>query len=595
MKQLSCLPAETFDTWADVYDSQPNPLLALEQRILGPMVPDVRGLDVLDVGCGTGRWLKQLAARTPRSLLGVDISPQMLLQAAAKLGHNCDLQLGSSAAMPFGNAVADVVLSCFVVSYVDDLGAFAQEIDRVTRPGSTVLLTDMHPDTEASRNWKRSFEAAGSSTGMQGKGWSLQQVTDAFLDRGFQLLSLREPTFGFEERQNFDECGRLDLYESAAPFPAIYVLELRKPPISTPLENGVLGASEAIGRAATPRALGPDEAMASSRPVPLGSELASMPILILNVHTHCNCRCVMCDIWKRETHEQIKVADLDRHRASLIKLGVRQVVLTGGEPLLHSDLRALCDFFREQKIRLTLLTTGLLLVKRAQEVSALFDDIIVSIDGPQEIHDGIRRVKGAFDVIGRGVAAVKAHRPGIRISCRTTVQKANHRHLLATVEAAKTLRFDSISFLAADLTSQSFNRALVWPGERQNEIALTETEAAALHDEIERLIVEHADDIRDRFIAESADKLRRIHRRFREHLGHVSPESPVCNAPWVSTVIEVDGSVRPCFFHRPIGNITTSSLEQVVNGEPARLFRESLDVGRNPTCQRCVCSLNYQE
>src|SRR5271154_7597199 len=53
------------------------------------------------------------------------------------------------------------------------------------------------------------------------------------------------------------------------------------------------------------------------------SMLASMPILVLNVHSHCNCRCVMCDIWKRETHEQVRVSDLDRHRASLRKLGVR--------------------------------------------------------------------------------------------------------------------------------------------------------------------------------------------------------------------------------------------------------------------------------
>src|SRR5277367_6021402 len=98
------------------------------------------------------------------------------------------------------------------------------------------------------------------------------------------------------------------------------------------------------------------------------SALARMPILILNVHSNCNCRCVMCDIWKRETHEQVRVADLDRHRASLRKLGVQQVVLTGGEPLLHGDLGALCLFFREQNIRLTLLTTGLLLLKRADEV-----------------------------------------------------------------------------------------------------------------------------------------------------------------------------------------------------------------------------------
>ena len=159
MKQLSSFPPEVFDTWADVYDSQPNPLLSLEQRVLGPMLPDVRGLDVLDAGCGTGRWLTQLAARSPRSLLGVDISPQMLQLAAAKLDHNCDLRLGSCTALPFSNGVADMVLSSFVISYLGDLETFAQEIDRVARPGTTIFLTDMHPDTEASCNWKRPFQA----------------------------------------------------------------------------------------------------------------------------------------------------------------------------------------------------------------------------------------------------------------------------------------------------------------------------------------------------------------------------------------------------------------------------------------------------
>jgi MoaA/NifB/PqqE/SkfB family radical SAM enzyme len=318
-----------------------------------------------------------------------------------------------------------------------------------------------------------------------------------------------------------------------------------------------------------------------------------MPILILNVHSNCNCRCVMCDIWKREKHQQVRVADLDRHRASLRNLAVRQVVLSGGEPLLHSDLHALCSFFHQENIRLTLLTTGLLLLKRASDVSALFDDVIVSIDGPREIHDGIRRVNGAFDLIARGVAAVQQQNPDIEIACRSTVQKANHRHLRATVAAAKMLRFDSISFLAADLTSEAFNRPLVWPGERQSEIALTAQEAVELENEVEMLIVEHFQDIRSKYIVESADKLRRIPRRFREHLGELAPQAPICNAPWVSAVIEVDGSVRPCFFHRPVGSVKSSTLEEVVNGETAKLFRQSLDVSENPTCRRCVCSLNY--
>ena len=325
----------------------------------------------------------------------------------------------------------------------------------------------------------------------------------------------------------------------------------------------------------------------------LASKLTSMPILILNVHSNCNCRCVMCDIWKREKHEQVRVADLDRHRASLRHLGVRQVVLSGGEPLLHNDLPALCNFFRQENIRLTLLTTGLLLLKRANDVSTLFDDVIVSIDGPRAIHDGIRRVNGAFDVISRGVAAIQKQNPDIEIACRTTVQKANHRYLRATVAAAKIVGFDSVSFLAADLTSEAFNRPLVWPGERQSEIALTAQEVAELEDEMEALIVEHDHELRRRYIVESADKLRRIPRRFREHLGELSPQAPICNAPWVSAVIEVDGSVRPCFFHRPVGSIRSSTLEEVVNGEAARVFRQSLKVSDNPTCRRCVCSLNY--
>jgi Fe-coproporphyrin III synthase len=327
----------------------------------------------------------------------------------------------------------------------------------------------------------------------------------------------------------------------------------------------------------------------------LESELRSMPILILNVHSHCNCRCVMCDIWKREIHEQVKVEDLERHRASLRKLGVRQVVLSGGEPLLHSDLRGLCSFFREEDIHLTLLTTGLLLLKRADEVSELFDEVIVSIDGPGEVHDAIRRVRGAFEVISRGVAAVHLLRPDLRIACRTTVQKANHLHLRATVKAAKMAGFDSISFLAADLTSEAFNRPLVWPGERQSEIGLTVSEVAGLEEEIELLIQEHGEDIGGKYVAESGEKLRRISRRFRAHLGLASFESPVCNAPWVSAVVEVDGSVRPCFFHRAVGSVASSSLEEAVNGEKARRFRGALRVSENLTCQRCVCSLNYRE
>jgi MoaA/NifB/PqqE/SkfB family radical SAM enzyme len=303
----------------------------------------------------------------------------------------------------------------------------------------------------------------------------------------------------------------------------------------------------------------------------------------------------MCDIWKSTDNREMRSVDLDRHREDIRRLSVRTVVLTGGEPLLNQDLRSLCKFFLDEGIHITLLTTGLLLKKRAGEVAELVDDVIVSLDGPEEIHDRIRGINGAFRLIGDGIKSVRELRPAFPFAARATVQRANRLQLRATALSARALGFNSISFLAADLTSEAFNRPSTWPLSRQNEIGLTREETIELEAEIDRLISDHADDLRCRFIQEDEAKLRRIVRHFRAHLGEIEPEAPTCNAPWVSAVVETDGLVRPCFFHRPIGNVNDDSLLNVLNGDNAQRFRRMLKMQDDPICRRCVCSLNHKD
>ncbi len=322
--------------------------------------------------------------------------------------------------------------------------------------------------------------------------------------------------------------------------------------------------------------------------------LSALPILLLNVHEQCNCRCMMCDIWQRKDGKELDLADFARHRESLIRLGVRQVVLTGGEPLLHHNLEGLLALLRDCGIGITLLTTGLLLSQRAAVVADGVDEIIVSIDGPELVHDSIRRIKGAYRLIDRGIQQVRNRKRDLPIRGRSTVQKANCRLLRQTVAGAKALSLDSISFLAADVTSQAFNRELIWPGERQGEIALARDEIDALETEVEALLLDNSEDVSSRYIVESPAKLRRIVSHFREQIGERPPTAPICNAPWVSAVLEVDGSVRPCFFHRSVGNVAARTLEEVINGDDARQFRNSLNIDTNAICRRCVCSLNYQ-
>jgi len=324
------------------------------------------------------------------------------------------------------------------------------------------------------------------------------------------------------------------------------------------------------------------------------ARIAQMPILILNVHSHCNCRCVMCDIWQRAYTSEYPILELERHRKSIVDLGVRQVVFTGGEPLLHRNFAALCAFFRELNVRITLLTTGLLLHAKSAEIATGVDEVIVSIDGPAVVHDAIRRVPRAFETIAKGVASLQRLAPQVRIMARTTVQRLNHNHLRRTVEAAQSLNLASISFLPADLSSSAFNRDAPWDLARQEEIGLNPSEVAALEEEVESLVAAYQPLIDSRFIVENEAKLRRLATRFREHLGLVPATSPICNAPFVSAVVELDGSLKPCFFHPPVASTTNQTLERAMNSESARAFRSTLDVAVNPTCQRCVCSLNYR-
>jgi MoaA/NifB/PqqE/SkfB family radical SAM enzyme len=300
----------------------------------------------------------------------------------------------------------------------------------------------------------------------------------------------------------------------------------------------------------------------------------------------------MCDIWKIRQVREISVEDLRPHLESLLALGVGWVVLSGGEPQLHSEFSALSQLIRANGIRVTLLTAGLLLESQARSVAEVVDDVIVSLDGPPEIHDRIRGVPGSFARLERGVRALRRASAGIVVRGRSTVQKDNCIYLRATVQAAKEIGLDSISFLAADLTSAAFNRPQGWTPDRQTRVALDANEVRKLEVEVEALLRDCSADIAAGFVAESAEKLRRIVLHFRAHLGETAPTAPRCNAPWVSAVIEADGAVKPCFFHRSLGNIREKLLVDIINGPEAIRFREQLDIPRNEICQRCVCSLH---
>src|SRR5579872_4722251 len=88
--------------------------------------------------------------------------------------------------------------------------------------------------------------------------------------------------------------------------------------------------------------------------------ITALPIVILMPHSACNCRCVMCDIWKGNHNlRQLTEKDVEGLMESLRRLGTRQVLLSGGEALLNPKFFDLCAILKRESIRITLLSTGL--------------------------------------------------------------------------------------------------------------------------------------------------------------------------------------------------------------------------------------------
>ena len=318
----------------------------------------------------------------------------------------------------------------------------------------------------------------------------------------------------------------------------------------------------------------------------------NLPVLVIMPHSRCNCRCVMCDIWKaNHDKKEISVETLQQHIATFKKLGVREIVFSGGEALMHSNLWEFSRLLRKEEIKLTLLSTGLLLQKHAGFIVENLNGVIVSIDGSQHVHDQIRQVPNGFEKLADGVRALKKLDHKFPVTGRCVLQRHNYADFVNIVLSAKKINLDQISFLTADVSSSAFNRVEAWTDEHVNQISLGEKEANEFEQIIENSFIELKREYDTGFIAENPQKMRRLVQYYKAFNGRGEFPDPVCNAPWVSAVIESDGKILPCFFHKPYGNIYENDFMSVINSKVAVAFRKSLDMSKDTTCKRCVCSL----
>lgn len=179
---------EGYDRWAEGYDRYDNPLIALEQPVVRAQLGEVAGLDVLDVGCGTGRhalWMAEAGAR----VTGIDFSSGMLAQLRAKQSDALTVvEHDFTQGLPLADASVDLVTCCLVLEHVPRLDAVLAEMARVCRPGGRIVVSDFHPEM-LRRGYHARFREApdGPKFQMQGEAHTVSDYVMATVRSGLQL------------------------------------------------------------------------------------------------------------------------------------------------------------------------------------------------------------------------------------------------------------------------------------------------------------------------------------------------------------------------------------------------------------------------
>jgi Fe-coproporphyrin III synthase len=323
------------------------------------------------------------------------------------------------------------------------------------------------------------------------------------------------------------------------------------------------------------------------------NKVYSLPIVILMPHSACNCRCIMCDIWKDNRNlKQLNEEDVKDLITALKKWGTEQVLMSGGEAILHPKFFRFCEMLRKEHISVSLLSTGLTLGNHVEQLLRHVNNVIISLDGLEETHNNIRNIPDAFQKTVAAIKSIKKADPAFRVTSRTVIHRLNFRDWPGIIETGKSIGLNQVSFLPADVSSHAFNREILWSDAKQHEILPAPEEIEEMREVTSKVILNYREDIQNGFIAEDEEKLKKIVNYYSAFYGKNPFPYKKCNAPWVSTVIEADGTVRPCFFHKAIGNIHENDLEDIVNGEKGIRFRKELDMSTDQTCNRCVCYLH---
>lgn len=160
------------------------------------------------------------------------------------------------------------------------------------------------------------------------------------------------------------------------------------------------------------------------------------PISVTFLITYrCNFQCNYCDVYNCDERE-MTTTEIFAMIDELVTLGMRRFGINGGEPLLREDIGEIVSYAKKKNLFVTLFTNGSLVLKNIDKLKGL-DILLISLDGPRDIHDA-QRFSGSFDKVMEAIKAAKE--AGLKIWTNTVITRHNLEGIDFILDNAKKFR-----------------------------------------------------------------------------------------------------------------------------------------------------------
>ncbi|MBU0547650.1 MAG: glycosyltransferase [Candidatus Omnitrophica bacterium] len=308
--------------------------------------------------------------------------------------------------------------------------------------------------------------------------------------------------------------------------------------------------------------------------------------IILDITHRCNLKCNICEIRKDKPAGEYTLEEIENLIKEAIDWGVKEFVLSGGEPFVREDIFEILDFVKERGYRIGVLTNGIML--NEDFIDKLLPYFIagslslsISLDALSPgIHDEIRGARGSHEKTLNGLkilSCLKKKHPNINFNTISIILNENLEELFGLAVFLRSLNVNSIQFqplLSNNLVMKERSGSVKYwiPRER-----LDVLDAA-----IDKLIEFKRSNYQ--LVRNSENNLSLSKKYFR---GYLAQGDVKCLYAVKTILVANNGDVTTCF--ESYGNIRTASLKKIFGSEKSKQARKKVAECRNPCLLPCFC------